>query len=473
MTFKQFIVEEEVSKISWGDYVEDNPMLKVALEVIEILSKHGKAYIVGGAVRDIIMGKPPKDIDIASNIPMEKIEELFDSHDIGKNKQFNIVVIDYKGFTFEVAHFRTDGTYSDGRRPETVEIVTDFKDDASRRDFSVNAMAIDKDGNVIDYFDGQGDIKNKILRTVGNPDNRFSEDFLRMLRAIRFSSRMDFTINDDVKEAIKKNAEKIMKIAPERVTGELLKMAEQSGMKFAKAIESMKELDILKYIIPEVDKLSSMKHNKNFHPEGDTVFIHVIEALKSYTGNDPFVNMSLLFHDIGKLTTYDEAGGKHSYHGHDKAGLELIDVIAQRMKFDNNLKSCLKFCAEKHMNMHNITQMSKNKIINLMSNPFWNILVTVAECDSKARGSLFSQKDWDNQMLKIAEIKDKYGSSNPEDKIKKSISGQLIMDTLNIKPSAEIGIIQKKAIEKAIEDNIDLNNVEQIKEIIKSVSISK
>lgn len=358
-----------------------------------------------------------------------------------------------------------------GRRPTSVEIVTDFKDDASRRDFTINAMAIDKDGNIIDYFDGRGDIKNKVLRTVGDANTRFSEDFLRMLRSIRFSSRMDFTITDDVKAAIKTNAEKIMKISPERVTGELVKMAEQTGNRFAQSIHSMKELDILKYILPEIDKLFEMEHSPDFHPEGNAG-VHTLEALKAYKGTDPIVNMSILFHDVGKINTHEEVDGKHKYHGHDKAGLDLIETIAQRMKFDSNLKACLKFCAENHMKMHNINEMGRGKIINLMNSPFWDVLVIVSECDDKARGHLFKQDDWDNKMLDVSEIKRKYGTTKPEDALKKTISGQLIIDTLKIKPGPNVGLIQKKAIEKAIEDNIDLTDINKIKEIIKSVNIS-
>jgi tRNA nucleotidyltransferase (CCA-adding enzyme) len=233
----------------WEGYVKRVPMLKKGIEVLKILEKHGQAYITGGAVRDIITGeKTPDDIDIATNVPMEKIEELFKTHDIGANKDFGIVVVDYKGESFEVAQFRKDGTYSDGRRPDKIEVLASFKGDAERRDFTINAMAVDSKGNIIDYFDGQKDIKNKLIKAVGDPEKRFSEDYLRMLRAVRFSSRLGMDIDPDTISAIKNTAVKIKDISPERITKELLKMAKQEGTQLADAILMLDKADLLKHI---------------------------------------------------------------------------------------------------------------------------------------------------------------------------------------------------------------------------------
>lgn len=268
MRFKDFYITEAETIKDFKEYVAKNPLLKKAMEIIAILSKHGKAYIVGGAVRDIVLGKEPDDIDIATNVPMEKIEELFPTHDIGKNKDFGIVVAEYKGESFEIAQFRKDGTYSDGRRPDKIEIVPDFKDDAARRDFTINAMGLDSEGNIIDYFDGMKDIKDKVLRTVGNPSERFGEDYLRMLRAIRFSSRLGFKLDDKTAKAIKDGSENINKIAGERIKKEFVKMAEQDGSKFADAIVELDNVGLLDKILPEIVKLKEFKHNVKFHPEG-------------------------------------------------------------------------------------------------------------------------------------------------------------------------------------------------------------
>jgi len=253
----------------WREYVNGIRMLKAAVEILEKLESKGySAFIVGGTVRDLVLGDTPHDIDIATNCPIEEIETMFPSHDIGKNKEFGIVVIKHRGFDFEVANYRKDGKYLDGRRPERVEIVLDLMTDVSRRDFTVNAMGIDKDGNIIDYFDGQRDIKNKILRTVGNPHERFGEDFLRMMRAARFSAKLDFFIHPETKAAAKDLAANILKLAPERIKDEIFKAASQTGDKFAKYLVELDDMGILELILPEITKLKEFKHSAENHPEG-------------------------------------------------------------------------------------------------------------------------------------------------------------------------------------------------------------
>lgn len=160
---------------------------------------------------------------------------------------------------------------STGRKPEKVEIVSDFKDDASRRDITINAMAIDKNGNIIDYFDGQKDIKNKIIRTVGNAHERFSEDYLRIPRTIRFASRLGFDIDPDTKRAAKELAPMVGKLSPERIKEEIFKAASQTGDKFAKYLVQLDEIGVLEIILPEIVKLKEMVHNPIHHPEGAMV----------------------------------------------------------------------------------------------------------------------------------------------------------------------------------------------------------
>jgi tRNA nucleotidyltransferase (CCA-adding enzyme) len=265
MKFKRFlkrspvIVENKVDE--WESYVNDLPEMKAGVEILHKLeAMGGKAYIVGGAVRDIVLGaEEPNDVDIATNVPMEKIEKIFKTHDIGKNKDFGIVVIRHGGFDFEIAQFRKDGNYTDGRRPDKIEIVMDFEDDASRRDLTINALGVDKDGNIIDYFDGVKDIKNKIIRTVGDAHKRFGEDFLRMIRVPRFASRFGFKIDPKTLKAIQDNAGHIKEVAFERIYQELFKMAKQSGSKFADAIINLKDTGLLKEILPEVFEMSEFR----------------------------------------------------------------------------------------------------------------------------------------------------------------------------------------------------------------------
>ena len=190
MKLTTYLINEAVEALKdWNKYVRRNKMLASAVTVLKKITKSKyKAYIVGGAVRDIVLGNKPKDVDIATNMPIDELAKLWKLADIGKSKDFGIVIIKEGGQMFEVAQFREDGKYIDGRRPESVKVTGSFEKDVARRDFTINAMGIDIKGNIIDYFDGRKDIKDKILRTVGDPMKRFSEDKLRIMRAARFSA---------------------------------------------------------------------------------------------------------------------------------------------------------------------------------------------------------------------------------------------------------------------------------------------
>lgn len=242
--------------------------MKDVLYIMEQLSKHGEAYIVGGSVRDIVMNIQPHDIDIATNVSMEKIEKMFKTIDIGKNKDFGVLVVRHNNISYEVAHYRCDGKYSDGRRPDEVQLTQSLEDDVKRRDFTINGMAMDLHGNVVDYVNGLEDIQNKIIRCIGDPNKRIAEDKLRMLRAIRFATRFDFTIEPITFRAIQDNAHSINDISTERIRDELYKMAEQTGECFVEAILLLKATGLLKQILPEIDCMDKYEHTITTHPEG-------------------------------------------------------------------------------------------------------------------------------------------------------------------------------------------------------------
>ena len=273
--WNESVLFEDKRFSDWEQYQNRSPELKAAVEVLKKLEAvrglehEPKAYVVGGAVRDIVLGKDlPDDVDIATNVPIDEVEQMFDAYDIGKNKEFGIVVIKHGGYDFEVANFRQDGAYEDGRHPDDVKIVIDFKDDASRRDLTINAMAIDKDGNIIDYFDGTKDIKDKLIRTVGDPEKRFKEDYIRMLRAPRFAARFGFDVDPKTANAIRKHSAKLEEEPPPRLYKEIVKMAREEGSKFADAIIMMKDFGLLQHILPEVVKMDEFYHSLDHHPEG-------------------------------------------------------------------------------------------------------------------------------------------------------------------------------------------------------------
>jgi len=475
MRFKTYYLTEAEQLKDWKGYINRIPALKNGIEILKKLEKYGKAYIVGGAVRDIISGeKEPDDIDISTNVPMEKIESMFDTHDIGANKDFGIVVIKYKSESYEIAQFRRDGTYTDGRRPDKIEVLASFKGDAERRDFTINAMAVDSKGNIIDYFDGTKDIKNKLLKTVGDPDKRFSEDYLRMLRAVRFSSRLGMDIDPDTASAIKRSSINIKKISPERISKELLKMAKQKGTKFADAIVQLDKVGLLQHILPEIYKMKEFEHEKEHHPEGG-VYDHTLSALRANDSDDYILNLAILFHDIGKVNTKTiTPEGRIQYLLHAREGADMIDDISARLKLTNNTRDAIKFSALNHMKIHELTKMSNNKIIKLMNDPHWDTLLAVGQMDAKARGELFKKAEWDAIKLKIDQITKRYESDDKNidalTNIRKVVNGDLVMKIKKItKPSKKVGDYISATVEWIVNNNIDVKNVKKIERFIKEL----
>ena len=459
MNFKKYIKEAKMLK-DWQKYVMDNSELKAAIKVLLKIEKAGyKALLVGGSIRDLILGTSNiNDFDIATNAPMDVLEKLFRTYDIGKSKDFGIVVVKEAGFDFEVAQFRTDGKYTDGRRPESVMITGSFQDDAARRDFTINAMAVNSKGEIIDYFDGKKDIKNKILKTVGDPRKRFGEDYLRMMRLARFSSKLGFDIEKGTEKAAIKFSTNIKELAPERIKDELMKAAKQSGEKFAEYILTLDKLKILKHILPEVVNLKWYRENLQHHPEtrghGGTVYAHVLAALRASNTADPIKNLAILLHDIGKGVTFSQKEGLPQYLGHAKMSIELVDAIVKRLKMSNKEKDALLFAVGNHMKFHKLLDMRASKIAKLVNDDNWDILVAVARADEFARGEVFKHAgEFEKIIDKAIKIKEKYGTKEVEKRLK-LVDGHHVMLLTGLKPGKQVGDIIRKVTTWIIDHDI-------------------
>ncbi len=459
MRLTDYINEEVDGKKRFNEYLKTNGMLRAGVALLRDITKKGyKAYIVGGSVRDIILGHNPHDVDITTNMPVDELEKSYKTYDIGKSKDFGIVVVKKDGHDFEVAAFRTDGTYTDGRRPDSIKVCTDFKADASRRDLCFNAMGIDGEGNIIDYFDGQKDIKNKIVRTVGNPNDRFQEDYLRMIRTARFAGKLGFEIESETKDAIKKNVHKLKDLSVERIKDELWKMASQSGSKFADTIKILDDVGILKIILPEMMKLKDFQEQERWHPEAfetgkGTPFDHTMAALRKNKIKDPLVNMALLLHDIGKGVTYKSIDGKSSFHGHAKEASEIIDTIAKRLKLSNKEKDAILFATVNHMKMHKGAEMKPAKIIKLVKDKNWELLKLVSLCDDSCRTGLFDKAKFNKTIETMEKISAKWGSKTTGTTVK-VIDGKRVLKLTGLRPSKLVGDIIKKVTEIVLSKGI-------------------
>ena len=352
-----------------------------------------------------------------------------------------------------------------GRHPTSVNFNVSLKDDLSRRDIQINAMAIDAEGNIIDHFEGKKAIQDKIIKAVGNPYDRFEEDKLRMMRACRFSSKFCFSIDPKTKDAIKHHKSGIKDIAIERVKDELVKMASQSGDKFAHAITILDEVGILDIILPEITKLKAFKETPKHHPEAyehgeGSTYDHTLAALRKNKLADPIVNLSILFHDIGKQLTYKRVGDLHTYYGHAQEGVELIELIAKRLKLTNKEKDAIIFSMVNHMKLFNGKEMKPSKILKLVGDGNWEVLKQVSYCDDSCRTGLFDKKVFNDTINNMEKISKKWSAKLKDKKIK-IIDGHRVLKLTGMKPSKQVGMLIKKVtdiiISKGIKDQKEID----------------
>jgi tRNA nucleotidyltransferase (CCA-adding enzyme) len=312
-------------------------------------------------------------------------------------------------------------------------------------------MAMSVCGKIIDPFGGLSDIQNKSIRCVGNPDNRISEDYLRILRAIRFAIRFDFTLDEDLILSIKSNVNKLDFLAKERIYDELVKCSQMSGKKFAKVIDCMLTTKVLDVILPEISRLNEYDHDKESHPEGN-VFRHTLSALECSEYRDSTTNLAILFHDVGKPDTFKLRDGKHTYYGHDKTGLVIIDSVANRLRFPSKLKSYIKFCCENHMKFHGIEKMKLSKVAKLMESPtHWDTLKRVSFCDDIAR---IKDRDFSRIKTKILNIKVLESKVKASLELSKFLDGKLVMSIRGIESGKDVGNILKYVKSKVLDGKI-------------------
>ncbi len=300
-----------------------------ANKIITTLENAGyEAYIVGGCVRDSILGKEPEDWDITTSAAPDKVKELF-RRTVDTGIKHGTVTVMFGREGYEVTTYRVDGTYSDHRRPDKVEFTASLREDLMRRDFTINAMAYSNKDGIIDLFAGMRDLENKVIRAVGNPAERFDEDALRILRAVRFAGQLDFSIERDTRQAMIIGASYLSDISAERIRVELDKLLVSEHPE--KLIDAY-VMGITAYILPEFDRMMEQPQNNPHHKYN--VGVHTIEAVKAIEPTS-VCRWAALLHDVGKPAchTVGEDGTDH-FFGHDKAGEKIARKVLKRLKFD-------------------------------------------------------------------------------------------------------------------------------------------
>ena len=344
----------------------------IALNILRTLHAAGyEAWLVGGCVRDELRGVAPKDFDIATNALPEQVESLFPKT-IGVGKSFGVMLVLENDQQFEVATFRAESGYTDGRRPDTVTFG-DAEADALRRDFTINGLFLNPITEELrDWVGGEADLKAGVLRTIGDPAERFGEDHLRLLRAVRFAAQLDFQIEPATFAAVQQHAEKINRVSAERIRDELLKLFRPPHA--ARGLDLLRDSGLLAHVLPEMMLTIGCEQSPEYHPEGD-VYKHIRLMLDSMSADAAAeLPWTILLHDIAKPATASvgEDGRIHNY-GHDKLGAEMSEVILERLKFPRKQIDAIVFTVLKHMNLAAAPKMRKAKLRRMLMRPTFDL----------------------------------------------------------------------------------------------------
>lgn len=420
-----------------------NQLFEKAYNIIIKLVNNGyKAYYVGGCVRDIILGKEPKEIDIATDAKPEVVQNLF-KRTLAIGKAFGVIVVLLQKDQFEVATFRKDGEYNDGRRPKSVEF-TDEKEDVYRRDFTINGLLYDPIKNeVLDYVNGVEDIEKGVIRCIGDPYKRFDEDKLRILRCIRFATRFGFEIEKETYNALFKFVPKINEISVERIGDELSKILE--GPNSVKAIRELDKCGILNIVLPEVSALKGVEQPKEFHPEGD-VFEHTMIMLELSKKRTFDFALAILFHDIGKPACY-EVTDRIRFSSHEYVGAKMATQICNRLKLSNIVSKKIYDLVLNHMRFKDVKNMKESTLKRFFRMDHFEDHLELHRIDCLAsHGSL---ENYNYCIEKINEFKNQKKELKP----KLLLNGRDLIE-LGFKPGPDFSKILKELEDQQLEEKI-------------------
>jgi len=334
-----------------------------AVEIVENLRESGhQAYLVGGCVRDLLLGREPADFDVATDATPEQVMRIFpETYAVGA--QFGVVLV--PGFgednsqLVEVATLRSDIGYSDGRHPDQVQFTKDPKEDVRRRDFTINGLLLDPvTDQVLDFVGGREDIEAKVIRSIGNPEQRFAEDKLRMLRAVRFAARFSYTIEPATFAAIRKLAPQSLQVSRERIRDELTRILTEGHAR--RGFLLLDETGLLHELLPEIEAMKGVAQPQQFHPEGD-VFVHTLLLLRHLPpACPPTLAWGALLHDVGKPPTFRVAPDRIRFDDHVEVGVKMAEEICRRLRFSNEDTKQILALVDNHMRFADVQRMKES-----------------------------------------------------------------------------------------------------------------
>lgn len=424
-------------------------------EIIHTLQKQGfDAYAVGGCVRDCLLGRNPKDWDITTSAPPRWVKKLF-GHTIDTGIQHGTVTVMIDHVGYEVTTYRIDGEYEDARHPKNVIFTGDLLEDLKRRDFTINAMAYNDETGLVDAFDGAGDLKKGVIRCVGNPHDRFGEDALRMLRALRFSAQLGFSIAGETRQAVLDLAGNLKKVSAERIQMELVKLLTSDH---PEVMADVYWLGLSKEFLPEFDRMMETPQNNKHHSY--SVGEHTVVALQNIPA-DKVLRLAILLHDVAKpvCKTTDEAGQDH-FKGHPEEGERMSREILKRLKFDNDTTDRVCRLIRWHDDRPKLSERNVRRAISRIGAENMQDLFAVKRADTLAQSIYERQKKLDY----VEEFQDLFRQvmekSQCVQKKDLAINGRDLM-ALGMKPGRQLGEVLDQLFEKVL-DQPELNTREQL-----------
>lgn len=426
--------------------------------IIHTLQQAGfEAYVVGGCVRDSILGRKPQDWDITTSALPMQVKSLF-RRTVDTGLAHGTVTIMQGDEGFEVTTYRIDGKYEDGRHPKDVTFTPNLEEDLLRRDFTINAMAYNEDRGLVDLYDGLGDIERKLIRCVGDPMARFGEDALRMLRAVRFSAQLGYTIDPDTRNAIKLLAGNLKKISAERIHTELVKLlTSDNPMELREAYET----GMTAIFLPEFDKAMETTQNHPHHCY--SVGEHILHSVDNIEA-DPVLRVAMLLHDIGKPETIeiDEKGITH-FHGHPAVGAQMAKVILRRLKFDNDSIDKISKLVLYHDYGNGVEPNERlaRRAVNKIGFELFPYFLKVRMADLLAQ-SMYMREEKLQNVEQWTKAYEKIKAENQCVSLKDlAINGHTLME-MGVKPGPKIGQILSQLLDEVLDDPA-LNSEERLK----------
>jgi poly(A) polymerase len=396
-----------------------------AAEIVRTLRDHGhQAYFAGGCVRDLLLGREPADYDVATGATPQQVMQIFpQTYAVGE--QFGVVLVPFEADTtedtkehegdqpalrksVEVATFRSDLGYSDGRHPDEVRFTKDPREDAQRRDFTINGMMLDPaSSEILDFVGGRDDLRAGIVRAIGDPERRFAEDKLRLLRAVRFAARFDFKIDPATLAAIQKAAAQIRQVSSERVREELTKLLTEGHAR--RAFELLDATGLLREVLPEISAMKGVEQSPEYHPEGD-VFVHTLLLLdKLQPGPSDSISPSsisktlawgALLHDVGKPPTFRIAPDRIRFDGHVDVGVKMAAEICRRLRFSNNETDQILALVDNHMRFGDVLRMKQSTLKKFLRLPAFDEHLELHRLDCLSSHGLLDAYDYVREQIR-------------------------------------------------------------------------